>query len=131
MTDNEILAGELARDLRALADYLEVRPTIAAHCRYTFGWLNAFCNAETWPIALREAGTFEKVSDDLFLEAVIRFGGHVKLKLNVSKESTCERVQTGEREVEREVYPDDVKPTTVTETEPVYEWVCPDSWLSS
>jgi hypothetical protein len=53
------------------------------------------------------------------------------VRLTIAKELTCERVQIGEETVEREVYPDDVKPSVVTESVPVYEWRCPESWIGA
>lgn len=115
-------------DLRKFADYLEERPGLADKVtRPTFYIFTR--NTDNWHDCLREMGTFEKSADDLDLEAVVKFGG-LKLKACISKEETCERVQTSTRIVERPVYPD--TPIRVeTVEEPIYEWVCPDSWLTN
>lgn len=119
-------------DLRALADFLDEHPKLAE--RVHTSELNVFCtSADEWDILRRELGTYDKSAwgdgDTGHLVASRSFGSF-RLELNVSKRATCERVQVGEREVEREVYPDDVKPTIEKVVEPVYEWRCSDSWLA-
>jgi len=116
--------------LRALANWLETRPTIANQSKYLFHTAYVFTDADCWQDCLAELGTFTKGTDDKYLEATVVLPGGSRVCLNVAKEATCQRVEAGVREVEREVYPADVQPEIVTETELVYEWVCPDSWLN-
>lgn len=122
-------AQQIAAELRAFADFVETRPNLAEELRYTLDHLNAFCSKETWPVVLRELGSFSKSGSDSFLRANVTFGDFVGVTALIEKTETCERVQVGEREVEREVYPDDVEPTIIRDTEPIYEWKCPPSWI--
>lgn len=119
-------------DLRALADWLDEHPAVNRHLCGTWPHATIYSSgAAEWPALLAELGSFEKGEgyDGGHLEATKHFGDTVHVVLQIRKEHTCERVQVGEREVEQEVYPDDVKPTVRKVTEPVYEWVCPESWL--
>lgn len=135
VTEVEPHEGQLlAVRLRALADFVETRPTIAAGAKYLGGKIDAFYeNEDDWKAALREAGSFRKGASDSFLKAEIVLGDDDLLgpmvTLHADRATTCRRVQIGEREVTREVYPEDVVPTIIQDTEPVYEWVCPDSWI--
>jgi hypothetical protein len=115
-------------DLRALADWLDERPA----CRdaaYMPHLLLIPLHADKWRTVLAELGSFQKEADDKYLDAIVQVGS-IEVKATIQKEETCERVQVGEREVEREVYPSNVVPAIVKETEPVFEWVCPPSWLA-
>ncbi|HEY6415288.1 MAG TPA: hypothetical protein VIX41_03590, partial [Acidimicrobiales bacterium] len=76
---------------------------------------------------LVDLGTFEKDAGEYYLTATRRFGD-LELEVNVSKHETCERRVVGTREVEREVYPEDVQPTITKVTEDIVEWVCPETW---
>lgn len=135
MTDtastNEVpIQQQLADDLRAFADWIETRPEIAEAMRWGFGPVYAFAlSTVQWQAMLREAGSFTKSSDERYLNATIDVREHIKVQLTINKEQTCERRQVGEREVQREVYPEGVEPIIVTDTEPVYEWICPPSWI--
>jgi len=115
-------------DLRALADFLDERPALAERV-YCPSLHIIEITRDGWLAALQHFGSFQKEDAGPQLWATRQFGS-VELKVIASKEKTCERVQVGERVVEREVYPDDVKPTIETVTEPVYEWMCPPSWIA-
>lgn len=118
--------------LRALADFLEAHPDLEAKAYVGTTHLVAH-NAEDFAsFAKRLAGpigTTTKYATDKHL-TVSRAFGPVVIETFAARENVCERVQTGEVEVQREVYPDDVVPTIETVTEPVYEWVCPPSFLA-
>ena len=130
MTDTQLDPGQdLAARLRVFADWIETRPTIATLRQYMLSSMYCFASEDQWQTVLREAGTFSKGAAGEYLQAFVQVPDCGSLYLAISKKETCERVQTGELEVTREVYPDDVIPVIVTEMEPVYEWVCPDSWL--
>ncbi len=115
-------------DLRALADFLDEHPALAA--RMAAHEFNVFAVDETeWTAFRAVLGSYSKGARFGFLEATRSFGG-LNLIVNLSQEKSCQRVKVGEQIVEREVYPDDVQPTIETVVEPVYEWVCPESWLA-
>ena len=122
-------AAELVARLRGLADWVEDKPIIASAMRWYASTVNVFPR-EKWQEALREAGSYRKSSVEAYLCAVVEIPGGVRVELNASKEDTCTRVKVGEREVEVERYPDDVEVTIVTETQDVFEWQCPESWMS-
>lgn len=124
---------QLAAELRTFADWIETRPTIAEHLGIAaLEFLNIFPRSdEAWQSCLREAGSFQKGANDKYLNGTVRVSEHIGICIVRAREDTCHQVQVGEREVTREVYPDDVEPVVVTEMEPVYEWVCPDSWLNT
>ena len=135
MSTERDAGAELAAHLRTLADWVETRPIVAAtmlNQEYR-GPNNVFAypHEHQWDDVLREIGSFTKDADDDYLYAVVNPSPIMTLKIMGRRSDTCERVQVGETIVEREVYPDDVKPEIVTETVPVYEWVCPDSWLGA
>ena len=122
-----------AANLRALADFIEENPAIGDHLFVSV--MHAFPPLEVWPDALRALGRFNKTASGDHLSAHRLFGekwadGTIDLSVAIAKESTCERIQTGEETVEREVWPIDVVPAIVAETVPVYSWKCPDSWLA-
>lgn len=119
-------------DLRAFADWLDAHPAVTDRLVGVFPHITLYSAAEgEWPALLAELGTFDKgesYSGD-HLEAIKHFGGSVHLHVQVRKECTCERVQVGERSVERPVLPDGGL-TYETVTEPVYEYRCPESWIA-
>lgn len=71
-----------------------------------------------------------------YLEFSRKFSDRVKLTVNISKNLSCEKVQTGTRTKTIEVpatatAKDNVDGKVVFEVEePVYEWKCPESWLN-
>jgi hypothetical protein len=122
-------ARQRIADIRALLDFVETRPALAERI-YTGSTFYVYAHtSEEFAALLRDLGTFDKSATDLFLNAERSFGT-VKLEVTASRKLVCERVKVGEQPVTREVYPESVKPEIVTETEDVYEWVCPESWLS-
>jgi hypothetical protein len=117
--------------VREMLDFLESHPAIA-----NAGWLQSHFTAfvydkESFDQLRRQLGPHSKrvTNYDAIAERTLTHGARVTVA--VQRDEVCEKVKTGERTVEKEVYPDDVKPLTVVETEDVYEWVCPDSWGNS
>lgn len=117
-------------DLRALADFLEQRPELAAA---VYGDIRA----NIFPITRQELadvtariGAAEKVDSGTQIGLDKTFGSRVRLQVRSNKELTCERVQVGTRTVKRAVYPADIEPTIETVEEPVFEWKCPPSFLA-
>ena len=112
-------------DLRAVADFLDDKPELQANL--TLGVSAYLWDKDRWQALLNELGTFEKDASGSSLWAVRRFGA-AKIELMVSKEETCVRRQVGTRKVTKEVYPETVKPVVEETEEPVYEWLCPETW---
>lgn len=113
-------------DLRVLADFLDEHPTLAENLRVqasSFTW-----NKESWQEMLDELGTFEKKVTDWSLAAERTFGEGLEVRVSCDREATCTKRQVGFKRVTKEVYPEDVKPATVVEEEPLYEWDCPSEW---
>lgn len=128
MTINHTEDFDFVQSLRALADFLEDRPTLAS--RITPPTLWVFCEGEPEFLQLtRSIGGFDKKATDNFLSAVKTIG-RVKLDVTIGRSDMCERKQVGTRTVEVEEYPADITPTVKVVEEPVYEWVCPPSWIS-
>ena len=119
----------LTADLRALADYLDAHPVVTSEVYAPEVYVLPLF-AERWAAVLADMGSFTKSSSAHQLCADRMFGS-VKLHAIMDKSDTCERVQVGETAVETRVYPDDVEPEMVTTMEPIYEWKCPESWMSS
>lgn len=124
---------EICSDLRALAVWLEDKPTLACRLAHALRFLGAFPqDDDEWQTCLRELGSFDKSAQYGYLTAKKRLSRNVHIEVHRSQEATCQKVQVGEREVTVEVPvdPDAVIETrTETRTEPVYEWVCPDEWV--
>ena len=126
--------ADFAKGLRALAAFLEDHPTL---CReyddfdyHQFAWTK-----EEFAEMVKEVGTGTKRDGGQYLEFVKEFSNRVKLTVNISKNISCERVQTGTKTKTIEVpatahaeIDEDGKIIYEVE-EPVYEWKCPESWL--
>lgn len=119
--------------LRALADLIE-QNDLPAPNTFTNGgvidWYVLFGGdeaARVADIARRIGGTWAKNDpnesdhDSAYYQISRPFIDGLSLRITAYREQVCERVQVGEREVTREV---PTATTTVTETEPVYEWRC-------
>jgi len=129
-TNTDPINITLARKLRALADFIETRPECARQFQWTVYSAQIFPPKQKWEDVLRELGTFEKGSDDAYLEARVELPDGTMFIANQAKTNTCERVQVGTKTVTKTVpVTDEVK--TIEVEEPQYEWVCPDSWLAS
>lgn len=116
--------------LRDLADYLDSRPTIAAAMKWSTYDPQVFPHIKDWTTVLREAGKFTKDECGDFLEARITINDDLTLVLNQRKDNTCEKIQVGVETVTKEQPIGDVEYETVSIEQPVYEWVCPESWLN-
>lgn len=112
-------------DLRALADFLDDRPTLCAELCVEVGFYT--WETDMWESSLTELGTFTKAASDYYLTAKRTFGD-LPVELHIAKSMTCERVVVGQRQVEKEVYPADVTPVIETVTEDIVEWRCPETW---
>lgn len=116
----------ISQDLRDLADFLDEHPDLAEAVLAPM--FNIFAdNAAEWQRLLGSFGPFDKKDYDNLLVARKQFG-RIRLDINVSKEETCQRIEVGTRTVTREVYPEGVTSTIETVEEPIYEWVCPETW---
>jgi hypothetical protein len=121
---------DIVKDLRELADFLERRTIITG--RVTMPTVYLFArDADEFAQSISMIGGFEKKVDDYAMKAVKMFGD-VKLMVHVQRSEMCEKIVVGTKQVEltREVYPEGVTPTTVTETvdEDITEWSCPPAW---
>jgi len=126
MTTNEITPLTKYQSLQRLVTFLEDKPKMQEKMNLSAVYF--FCyNEDEWKEILAEMGTFTKDSTDYSLEATHTLGT-IRMLATIGHEGICEKVLVGTKEVTKEVYPDDVKPETVTSTEDVYEWVCPPSW---
>lgn len=128
--NNDPINITLARKLRALADFVETRPECASQFQWSVYTAHIYPPSNKWDAVLRELGTFEKGSDNQYLEARVELPDGTMFVANQAKTNTCERVQVGTKTVTKTVpVSDEVK--TIEVEEPQYEWVCPDSWLTS
>ena len=119
--------------LRAIADLVEQRdlpmPSTINYDEVAWNILSGGGDdtaSRVADLARRIGGTWEKndpAANDYnskYYELSQAFHG-LTLTITAHREQVCERVKVGEREVTREV---PTATTTVTETEPVYEWRC-------
>lgn len=124
--------ADFAKGLRALAAFLEDHPTLCPEWEdfTVFAW-----SKDQFAEMVKEVGAGTKRDAGQFLEFVREFSDRVKLTVNISKNVSCEKVQTGTRtktvEVPATATPkDNIDGKVVFEVEePVYEWKCPESWL--
>jgi hypothetical protein len=121
---------QLIAGLRDVLEYLESHPDIAPSMATTC--LNLWASSKEEFLTLRrKTGASEKVTwglNDERLALRKHFRGGFYLDVNVDKEQTCQKVQVGTK-----VSPahDEIKIPAKPETiEPVYDWICPDSFLA-
>lgn len=134
-SNERIADDELDTHARAMIDKLQqqiafllTHPTIANSAFFPSRLYVYADSQQHFDVMRRELGSYDKGVDDYNLYADKALPGGAFVRVSVSRGSVCEKVKTGTRTVEREVYPDDVKPEIVTEEEDVYEWECPPSW---
>jgi hypothetical protein len=124
-------ANRTVRHLFDLADYLSERPHLAA--RYLPSYNIVALDPDEFAQFIREAGSGNKEAEGGFLVYTVNIPSWVDddpeftLSIICSKAATCERVQIGTRLVEVDEV---VETRKVLREEPVYEFRCPDSWLS-
>lgn len=112
---------------RELVEFLEQHPELIP--TYSgIDVLNFATDAEEFAALGRRLGSANKSGGDKYASLERHFGPH-QLRIAANREQVCERVQIGERVVEREVLPPGVELVTETVTEPVYEWRC-EPWLA-
>ena len=120
---------EIVARIRALADFLETRPLIAARLGWMTDTVNVFArDEEEWVGMRKELGSYDKKAGSYYLAARHEIADGIAVEVNIDREDVCRKVKVGEREVEVEEYPEDVEPTIVTKVEDVFEWECPPSW---
>jgi len=118
---------EYAKGLHELADFAGQHPELFdKHCGETF---NIFAyTSEEMAEKTRLLGTSKKVASDGWYTMSRRFGPH-QVDLSISRNTFCERVQTGTKTVEKPD-PEALKQVpTIEVEEPVYEWTCPETIL--
>ncbi len=126
---------EFVAGLREMADFLEQHPSLIP------GWgtadISHFCDEpEDFAAKCREMGSAEKDASGDYLTLNKTFGPHT-LSVDIQKNKTCERVQTGTI-MKKVVVPAAAIPVAQQEDalvyeveEPVYEWSCIEtSWLN-
>lgn len=118
--------SEFTDGLRAMADWFDQHPEYQGEA---YGHATVHLNAEQLADFARAVGNAEKESNDYSFSLRRKFDERVSLRSWTIRDAVCEQVQVGERTVTRHVLPEGVELVEVTETEPVYEWRCPDSIL--
>lgn len=121
-------ALDVAIGLRELADFIEANPRLAP--RWGVLSITSAPTAKAFSEMVAALGPAKKSADRWDLIAEREFAGGVRLRVDVSKELTCEQVVVGKRVVEREVYPEGIEPTIELVEEDVTEWRCPPSFLA-
>lgn len=120
-------AAEFARGLHAIAEFYEANPNMPVPYLDTF---NMFVRSKGEMIhCARMLGTCDKVVTEDWFELCRKFGP-MKLVVNIRRNSVCERVKVGEREVPEQHLPAREAETVPAHTEDVYEWKCPEALLS-
>lgn len=123
---------EFCQRLRALADFLATRPLLARKAEHAnaFATMYLFATSPAQFGALcRALGSGEKSTDTNYINLTREVAGF-RLQVYAMHAGICEKVQTGTRTVIKDVYPAHVEPAHIEVVEPVYEWICPDSFLS-
>lgn len=126
---------DFTKGLRALAAFLEDHPTLFPEWEaYEFSIFTS--SKDEFAQMVKEVGTGAKDDVGGYLEFSRKFSNRVKLTVNISKNLSCEKVQTGTKTKTIEVpatahaeIDEDGKVIYEVE-EPVYEWKCPESWLN-
>ncbi len=86
------------------------------------------CNsADEFHEAIRQLGSFEKSSNDSFLEATKKFGEGLKFEVFVLKSETCKRVVVGKKTVPFKAA--ETLPEIPEHEEDIVKWECPESFL--
>lgn len=115
--------------LRELADFAEQQPDLFGgyNCGET---VNLFASdAESMAEKTRLLGKSTKVTSDGWYIMRRWFGPH-RIELNIARDNFCERVQTGTKTVSKPDPEALAQVPTVEVSEPVYEWICPESVLA-
>lgn len=120
------LAEERASTLEEVAAWMREYPEAAARL-----WVHEFNiwarDRDDWDELIRKVGPFDKGATGGYLKAKVKA---VPVVVNIAQSDVCEKVKVGEREVMKPVYPEGVEPEMVPDVEDVYEYRCPESWLS-
>lgn len=126
--------ADFAKGLRALAAFLEDHPVLFPEWEaYEFSIFTS--SKDEFAKMVKEVGAGTKNDVGGYLEFSRKFSDRVRLTVNISKNLSCEKVQTGTKtktvEVPATAIPKgSVDGKVVFEVEePVYEWKCPESWL--
>src|SRR5579859_4336784 len=118
---------EFARDLRAIADFVEAHPELDVPS------LDRIDIFPYDPKALpKYAAAFGKAAKDILGDSwfiLRRTFGAIKLEATWQRERVCERVVVGQREVPDQIIPAKAEEFIPAHKEDVYEWRCPDSIL--
>ncbi len=120
MPEHDIRRSVLTARLRALADWLDANPGIPVS-PYTEMTINSFSSMdEAREIRASAPGGWSKANSTTSKWITYKYHPlpgadpdkwQVSYNLNISKEDTCERVQTGVKHIEEH-------------DEPIYEWKC-------
>lgn len=118
--------AKLIADLRAVADFLEARPSLK---NLAIGGINLFAyvwNKEEFANQVRVMGTGEKAVHGNDLHFSKKFGS-IELAIFSDRETVCDRVQVGEKIIpaqEEVTIPAKTIPAQPERIEPIYEWKC-------
>lgn len=136
--------AETIKGMRELADWLEAHPDVPV---YSSPYMALFSSwAEGDPIATspqrmaKAMGKAEKSYDSTYIALKQGFSGGVYYEFNFMREEVCEPKVVGEREKKEPRYQvgdklltleelNEFKTEIVVGTEPIVEYVCPDSLL--
>ena len=119
--------AEFARDLRAIADFIEAHPELKLP---SLSRLDIFeSDAKSLPKYAAAFGNAAKdvLGDNLFI--LRRTFGTLKLEANWQRDLVCERRIVGQREIPDQIVPAKDEEFIPAHKEDVYEWRCPDSIL--
>jgi hypothetical protein len=120
--------AEFARDLRAIADFIEAHPELHLPLLQRIDIFEA--DPKSLP---KYAAAFGKAAKDVLgdnLFILRRTFGTIKLEANWTRDRVCERVVVGQREIPDQIIPAKPEEFIPGHKEDVYEWRCPESILS-
>lgn len=118
---------DLARDLRALADFYDEHPDFPRPNMTLHTFLHGDAK-KGLALAARQLGTADKYIDETWYELRRAFGS-IMLTVNAYRNEVCEKVLVGTKDIPEQYIPAKPAETIPAHEESVYEWQCPDSLL--
>lgn len=127
--------SEYVSSLRKLADFIELSD-------FPDSWKSAWGSDEAWPepcVSLfvydkktfgdfcRNIGSFEKSSSGSYLTTTRKLE-NARITVNAYRERVCEKVHVGTKTIQ--ATEERIIPAEPEHDEEIYEWKCPDSFLS-